>query len=225
MGTFKYQGSDMRPIIEAKDGKSAYQIAVDHGFKGTETEWLQSLKGKDGTSSGGGSGLYWTQVSLTDKSFDRDLFYPVSSSKYDETQFQEIAVKTNTSVINDVPWGSWHNPPRTNDFTCYTDVKLIHFGWGFNAITPAYLYNQSYGFADTNPVYFDVAENNDGYVFWCRGGATYMLGISMPDVEWTVHQDTWDANGQSFKPQKVTKNLLMSGDRYRLIELYQLGVK
>lgn len=30
------------------DGKSAYIIAVEHGFSGTETEWLQSLKGADG---------------------------------------------------------------------------------------------------------------------------------------------------------------------------------
>lgn len=31
-------------------GKSAYQIAVDNGFKGTEAEWLASLKGEDGAS-------------------------------------------------------------------------------------------------------------------------------------------------------------------------------
>jgi len=30
------------------DGKSAYEIAVEHGFVGTEEEWLESLKGKDG---------------------------------------------------------------------------------------------------------------------------------------------------------------------------------
>ena len=30
-------------------GKSAYEIAVDNGFVGTETEWLESLKGVDGT--------------------------------------------------------------------------------------------------------------------------------------------------------------------------------
>lgn len=30
------------------DGKSAYQIAVDHGYIGTEEEWLASLHGKDG---------------------------------------------------------------------------------------------------------------------------------------------------------------------------------
>ena len=34
--------------ISGSDGKSAYIIAVEHGFSGTENEWLQSLKGKDG---------------------------------------------------------------------------------------------------------------------------------------------------------------------------------
>ena len=30
------------------DGASAYEIAVEHGFVGTEEEWLESLNGKDG---------------------------------------------------------------------------------------------------------------------------------------------------------------------------------
>lgn len=30
------------------DGKSAFEIAVEHGFAGTETEWLKSLRGADG---------------------------------------------------------------------------------------------------------------------------------------------------------------------------------
>ena len=34
--------------IDGIDGKSAYIIAVEHGFTGTENEWLQSLKGADG---------------------------------------------------------------------------------------------------------------------------------------------------------------------------------
>lgn len=29
-------------------GKSAYEIAVDEGYTGTEEEWLASLKGEDG---------------------------------------------------------------------------------------------------------------------------------------------------------------------------------
>ena len=34
--------------IEIPAGKSAYEIAVDNGFVGTEGDWLQSLHGKDG---------------------------------------------------------------------------------------------------------------------------------------------------------------------------------
>lgn len=33
---------------KGEDGKSAYQIALDEGFEGSETEWLASLKGVDG---------------------------------------------------------------------------------------------------------------------------------------------------------------------------------
>ena len=34
--------------FEVYDGKSAYQVAVDNGFEGTEAEWLLSLKGDNG---------------------------------------------------------------------------------------------------------------------------------------------------------------------------------
>lgn len=40
---------------DGKDGKSAYEIAVANGFKGTEKEWLDSLKGANGSSSDGKS--------------------------------------------------------------------------------------------------------------------------------------------------------------------------
>ena len=36
-------------------GKSAYEIAVDNGFVGTETEWLESLKGSDGNKGDDGT--------------------------------------------------------------------------------------------------------------------------------------------------------------------------
>ena len=41
-------GRDGIDGINGSDGKSAYIIAVEHGFSGTENEWLQSLKGADG---------------------------------------------------------------------------------------------------------------------------------------------------------------------------------
>ena len=36
------------PGGEGEDGASAYEVAVANGFVGTEAEWLESLKGKDG---------------------------------------------------------------------------------------------------------------------------------------------------------------------------------
>lgn len=33
---------------DGKDGKSAYQIAVENGYTGTEQEWLDSLEGEEG---------------------------------------------------------------------------------------------------------------------------------------------------------------------------------
>ncbi len=43
--------------LPGKDGKSAYQVAVDNGFVGSETEWLESLKGKDAEGGTAPSGL------------------------------------------------------------------------------------------------------------------------------------------------------------------------
>ena len=37
-----------------KDGKSAYEIALDHGFVGTEEQWLASLHGDNGANGLGG---------------------------------------------------------------------------------------------------------------------------------------------------------------------------
>ena len=34
--------------IDGKDGLSAYEIAVEHGYEGSETAWLDSIRGKDG---------------------------------------------------------------------------------------------------------------------------------------------------------------------------------
>jgi ribosomal protein S11 len=51
-------GVDGKDGIDGKDGvdgESAYQIAVDNGFAGTETEWLASLKGADGKDGTNGT--------------------------------------------------------------------------------------------------------------------------------------------------------------------------
>lgn len=51
-------GRDGKDGIDGKDGLSAYEVAVQNGYKGDVKEWLASLKGKDGvdgrTYAGGG---------------------------------------------------------------------------------------------------------------------------------------------------------------------------
>lgn len=42
------KGDIGEPGKNGQDGKSGYQIAIDNGFQGSESEWLQSLHGKDG---------------------------------------------------------------------------------------------------------------------------------------------------------------------------------
>lgn len=41
-----------------KDGLSAYEIALNYGFEGTEEEWLKSLRGKDGANGKDGADGY-----------------------------------------------------------------------------------------------------------------------------------------------------------------------
>ena len=64
-----------------QDGKSAYELAVANGFKGTEQEWLASLKGKDGVDGRDG----YTPVKNVDY-FDgkdgRDGYTPVKGVDY-----------------------------------------------------------------------------------------------------------------------------------------------
>ncbi|WP_407444473.1 hypothetical protein [Fibrobacter sp.] len=48
---------------DGTNGKSAYQIAVDNGFEGTEEEWLASLKGEKGDDGDDGAACYITDNS------------------------------------------------------------------------------------------------------------------------------------------------------------------
>ena len=40
--------AELNEYVVGKDGKSAYEVAVDEGFEGSERRWLESLKGEQG---------------------------------------------------------------------------------------------------------------------------------------------------------------------------------
>ena len=45
--------------LKGNDGKSAYEIAKSHGFSGSETEWLDSLRGSAGQTPHIGANGNW----------------------------------------------------------------------------------------------------------------------------------------------------------------------
>jgi hypothetical protein len=52
--------------LQGEAGQTAYELAVEQGFVGTQEEWIESLRGEDGQDGTGGSG------SLTVQARDRD---------------------------------------------------------------------------------------------------------------------------------------------------------
>jgi serine protease Do len=102
--TFSLFGCD---IIQTK---SAYDIAVDNGFVGTETEWLASLKGEDGRDGVNGKDGTLTAESLFEKAvalgiysndeagyqqFLKDYFVT-----YGDTLVQQVSAKCVNQVVS-----------------------------------------------------------------------------------------------------------------------------
>lgn len=56
------QGPAGKNGVDGKNGQSAYELAVTSGFTGTESEWLTSLKGKDGAAGSGTGGDFSLSV-------------------------------------------------------------------------------------------------------------------------------------------------------------------
>lgn len=54
------QNVGIRNGTDGNDGKSAYELAIEGGYSGTEEEWLDSLKGKDGITT-----IQTTKVDMT----------------------------------------------------------------------------------------------------------------------------------------------------------------
>lgn len=73
--TIKLDKDTTLPLLEGL-GKSAYAIAVAHGFKGTESEWLESLRGPQGDKGDEGSAEKTAQILKKDVEFFKSLKGP-----------------------------------------------------------------------------------------------------------------------------------------------------
>lgn len=88
-------GKDGLDGQQGADGLSAYEIAKKNGFRGTEQEWLTSLKGKDGISRMGMTGASAYQIAVRNgfKGTEQQWLQSLKGSgtggsNYDDTEIQ-----------------------------------------------------------------------------------------------------------------------------------------
>jgi hypothetical protein len=122
------------------DGLSAYQIAVNNGFVGTETEWLASLKGDKGDT--GSVNQSYTSVSAVSNIYNLDL---------NNQTIVNFTIETGDTVAKTI---TFSNIPSTANTIIsltvllkYTNTATISYPasvvWQ-NAITPSYTVGKKY---------------------------------------------------------------------------------
>ena len=92
--------------LKDTQGKSAYEIAVDDGFSGTEGEWLLSLNGKDGKDSLTPISIrsiyeaYLEETNQLESNFSYEdfLLYYYSVVKYDTKTATQLAYSTTVDI-------------------------------------------------------------------------------------------------------------------------------
>ena len=130
--TLKYlttSGEANVPLPTASAGESAYQLAVNNGFTGTVSEWLDSLKGEQGEAGTGGGALPF--LNLADP-----VYGIVGDGVTDDTEAFNDAIEwyyKNDDDLNRgavyVPAGSFLINPSIG-IKLLDNVDIIGAGWG-----------------------------------------------------------------------------------------------
>jgi hypothetical protein len=89
-------GADGVDGKDGADGKSAYEIAVDNGFAGTEEEWLASLKGEGADTS-----MFYSKTEIDQKMAEAAAGGEVDLSAYAKTEDLEKAISEVQTIKGD----------------------------------------------------------------------------------------------------------------------------
>lgn len=161
-------------IIAGNDGKSAYEIWLENGNEGTEQDFLNSLKGKDGAD---GSSADLTP--LTEKIDQNTTDIAEINTKIDiegKLPFANIAsacnaIYTNVGAMNgritalENAGGSSSGLARVIEYASYQDSWYIVFSNGFIAQGGSVDYSSCYGNAYISLLVSFDSGKNTGYDF------------------------------------------------------------
>ena len=151
-----FVGTEQEWLDSLKQGKSAYEIAVENGFVGSEVEWLESLKGSKGDA--GDDGMQNT--------ISKNVLSVVSikSNFVTQTPFgTSSATSAGAGVIIDLDKQNGNAYIITNHHVVYykgisTDIEVFLYGMEYvqKAISATYV-----GGSLTNDIAVLKIENND----------------------------------------------------------------
>lgn len=209
-------GDDGRDGITI-EGKSAYELAVDNGFVGTEAEWLASLRGTDGTDGDPAPATPVTALeSCTLCHKDGGFSDPVAEHAIEGlVNFDVNSVTTTaTTVVIDVDIDVDGTPMDT--FT--NKVAVASYTLGTTAVTNAQ------GFTSEN-AYTSTTAIRDATAVVANGGGNYTITITPPatfpsaDNVWTSATDTtWMIRlntGTTYPEANIVAHQTTSGEHVR----------
>lgn len=132
------------------DGKSAYEVATENGFTGSEQEWLDSLKGDPGDGSGGGGGV----VTEEDPIFKAHVAYTIQQSDINKWNTSGAAGDdariTNQQIDNWDDAHLWGDHSSENYLKSFTETDPVFKAHPSYKISEAEInqWNQAHGWGD-----------------------------------------------------------------------------
>ena len=156
-------GIDGDPGADGTDGKSAYIIAVEHGFTGTETAWLASLKGADGKDA--------PEVDMSNYATKDEL------QKLEENAaYLENLIKNSTSISYTVLFEA-----SADALTAYGENIYTYYNHGYRSLV---------GFSESYP-HFCCAENDYAIYFnqndFSWAGTVFVLCLTPVAMTASMH--------------------------------------
>jgi hypothetical protein len=149
--------------LDSLSGKSAYDIAVDLGYVGTEAEWIESLKGEQGTSGADGRSAYQIAVSNGFNGTESEWLASLKGDKGDPGPSSYDIAVANGYTGTEAEWISLIQQAAQSGAVKYTDLIVTkRVDLPFNGIPGRYQL-WAYGTqADLDQV---VVSTSDGTTF------------------------------------------------------------